>query len=117
MAWLAGTYSFRTALGPKCFLWKVTEARSPVWKAATECSGHSVDLKIPCSVSGTWSSVSRNTRCAIIRYYSSKTVSIVDYCPELSGRIQLTAFPALKENTQILYTAVQTDRQQAILSI
>lgn len=74
-AWLAGTYSFMTALEPQCFLWKVTEARSPVWKAATESSRHSVDLKIPCSASGTWSFVSRNTRCAIIRYYSAKTVN------------------------------------------
>lgn len=57
------------------FPWKVTEARSPVWKAATESSVHSVDLKIPCSASGTWSSVSRNMRCAIIRYYSGKTVN------------------------------------------
>lgn len=87
------------------------EARSPVWKAAMENSGHSADPKIPCSVSGTWSSVSRNTRCAIIRYYSGKTVSIVDDRLELPGRILPTGFPALKQHTQILHVAVQTDRQ------
>lgn len=77
MAQLVRTYSFMTALTPKCFLWKVTEARSPLWKAATENSEHSADVKIPCSVSGTWSSVSRNMRCAILRYYSGKRVSTV----------------------------------------
>lgn len=71
--------------GYECFLWKVTEARSPVWRAARESSGHSVELKVPCRASGTWSSVSRNTRRAIIiRSYSGKAVSIVDYCPELA---------------------------------
>lgn len=74
MAWLLGIYSFMTAHCPRCFLWKVTEARSPAWKAVMESTGHSVELRIRCSVSGTWSPVSRNTRCAIIRYYTGREV-------------------------------------------
>lgn len=46
-------------------------SRSPAWQAATGSSRQAVDPMIPCSVSGTWSSVSSNLSRAILRHHSA----------------------------------------------
>lgn len=46
-------------------------SRSPAWQAATGSSRQAVDPMIPCSVSGTWSSVSSNLSRAILRHHST----------------------------------------------